>query len=285
MSGNGKSIINRRRTSSRNWRDMGQHVRIIPRLDIKNNTIVKGIHLEGLRVVGVPGEASRKYYAQGADEILYMDAVASLYERNSLHGIIREVTQDVFVPLTVGGGIRSIEDIRAILRAGADKVAINTAAIKRPQLIREAAETFGSQCIVASIEAKKHADGRWEAYIDTAREATGVDALEWVQQMVALGAGEVLITSIDHEGVRKGFEIDLVKRVTDSVDVPVIACGGCGSPQHIDDLLRQADVSAVACASIFHYDMFTIGQVKGSLASKGYPVSLRGSTVHANSHP
>ena len=161
--------------------------RIIPRLDIKNNTIVKGIHLEGLRVVGVPSEASQKYYDDGADEILYMDAVASLYERNSLKDIIRKVVGNVFVPLTVGGGIRSLENINAILRAGADKVAINTAAVKRPEFIREASKVYGSQCIVASIETKKVRQGKWEAYIDTGRESTGVDVIEWAQRLVDLG--------------------------------------------------------------------------------------------------
>lgn len=252
-------------------------IRIIPRLDIKNNTIVKGIHLEGLRVVGVPEEASLKYYAQGADEILYMDAVASLYERNSLKDIIRRVAEDVFVPLTVGGGLRTVQDIREVLRAGADKVALNTAVIRRPELIREAAGMFGSQCIVVSIEAKKTGDGRWEAYIDTGREATGVDALEWAERAVRLGAGEILITSIDHEGMKKGFEIDLVRRITNAVPIPVIACGGCGDARHIEELLAAAPVSAVACASIFHYDLCPIPQVKKHLLSRDIPVSDRNS--------
>lgn len=263
---------------------MSAKVRIIPRLDIKNNTVVKGIHLEGLRVVGVPGELSRAYYAQGADEILYMDAVASLYERNSLHGIIQEVAKDVFVPLTVGGGIRSIEDIRLILRAGADKVAINTAAIRNPDFIREAAQTFGSQCIVASIEAKKQPSGAWEAYVDTARESTNVDVLEWARRLVELGAGEILITSIDHEGVRKGFETDLIKRVCENVDVPVIACGGCGALEHMDHVLQNAEVSAIACASIFHYGTYRIDQAKEYLTSKGHRVSQRPFEVYENHH-
>ncbi|NTV28845.1 MAG: imidazole glycerol phosphate synthase subunit HisF, partial [Candidatus Omnitrophica bacterium] len=241
-------------------------VRIIPRLDIKNNTIVKGIHLEGLRVVGVPADASRKYYAEGADEILYMDAVASLYERNSLNDIVRRVTDEVFVPLTVGGGIRSIADIREVLRSGADKVAINTAAVRRPEFIREAAQTFGSQCIVASIEAKKKPDGSWEAYIDTGREATGIDVLDWARRLVELGAGELLVTSIDHEGMKNGFEVDLVKAVAHLVPIPVIASGGCGRPEHIAQLLHKAPASAVACASIFHYGLYDVAGVKRHLA-------------------
>lgn len=254
---------------------MKRRLRIIPRLDIKNNTIVKGIHLEGLRVVGVPAVASRAYYAQGADEILYMDVVASLYERNSLQDIVREVSQNVFVPMTVGGGIRSIKDIKELLRSGADKVAINTAAIKDPGLIREASLAFGSQCIVGSIEAKRMPNGRWEAYIDTARESTGVDALDWACELVKLGAGEILVTSIDHEGTGKGFEVPLIKAIASAVDVPVIACGGCGSAEHVERLLEEADVSAVACASIFHYERYTIKGFKDELAGKGYVVSVR----------
>ncbi len=259
---------------------MDSKIRIIPRLDIKNNTIVKGIHLEGLRVVGVPAEASLKYYLQGADEILYMDAVASLYERNSLKDIIRKVTENVFVPLTVGGGIRTIEDIREILHSGADKVAINTAAIKRPEFIREASKAFGSQCIVGSIEAKKLRDGYWEAYIDTGREATGVDAVEWTKRLVDLGAGELLITSIDHEGMRNGFETELIERINNVVPIPVIACGGCGNPKHVVDLIAKTKVSAVACASIFHYDLFDIGAVKEHLKSNNIAVSVRAKESH-----
>lgn len=254
---------------------MSRKLRIIPRLDIKNNTIVKGIHLEGLRVVGVPAQASRRYYADGADEILYMDAVASLYERNSLRDIIRQVAADVFVPLTVGGGIRSLDNVRDILRAGADKVAINTAAVRRPPLITEASRAFGSQCIVGSIEAKRLPNGRWEAYVDTGRESTGLDAIDWARHLVDLGAGELLVTSIDHEGTRHGFEIDLIKEITSHVRVPVIACGGCGAPRDIQKLLAAADVSAVACASIFHYHLYSVKEVKTYLDQRGVPVSIR----------
>lgn len=250
-------------------------------MDIKNNTIVKGIHLEGLRVVGVPEEASRKYYAQGADEILYMDAVASLYERNSLLDIVRRVADNVFVPLTVGGGLRTVQDIRDVLRAGADKVTLNTAAIRRPELIREAVGTFGSQCIVVSIEAKKKSAAQWEAYIDTGREATGIDVLKWAERVAKLGAGELLITSIDHEGMKKGFEIDLIRCITNAVPIPVIACGGCGGAEHIEELFKVVPVSAVACASIFHYDLCSIPQVKKHLLSRGILVSDRNG-LHEN---
>lgn len=254
---------------------MKHNLRIIPRLDIKNDTIVKGIHLEGLRVVGVPDEASRKYYEQGADEILYMDAVASLYERNSLTEIIRKIADHIFVPLTVGGGIRTIDNIREILRAGADKVAINTAAIKRPEFIREASKKFGSQCIVGSIEAKRIGRDKWEAYIDTGREATGVDAFQWAQKLVDLGIGELLITSIDHEGTQKGFETNLIKKIARHVPVPVIACGGCGNLDHLVELIEQTNISAVTCASIFHYGKYKIEDVKKYLCSKEISVSLR----------
>ena len=216
---------------------MARKVRIIPRLDVKNNTVVKGIHLEGLRVVGIPSELARKYYLTGADELLYMDAVASLYERNSLQDIIKKTVSEVFIPLTVGGGIRTLDDIKNILRAGADKVAINTASVKRPEFIKEAANRFGSQCIVASIEAKRVREGKWEAYIDTGRESTGLDVFEWAQHLVDLGAGELLITSIDREGTKKGFEIELIKKIADVVPIPVIASGGAGHPQHIVDLI------------------------------------------------
>ncbi len=254
---------------------MRQQLRIIPRLDIKNDTVVKGIHLEGLRVVGVPAEAVARYYMEGADEVLYMDAVASLYERNSLKEIIQTAAEKIFVPLTVGGGIRTVEDIKEILRAGADKVAINTAAVKKPDFIKEASQMFGSQCIVGSIEAKKVSGGRWEIYIDTARESTGLDAIDWAQRLVDLGVGELLVTSIDYEGTKKGFEIDLIRRIAEVVSVPVIACGGCGHPKHIEALLESTDVSAVACASIFHYGLYSINEVKEYLFNQTIPVSIR----------
>ena len=212
---------------------------------------------------------------KGADEILYMDAVASLYERNSLKDIIRKIAGHIFVPLTVGGGIRKIDDIREILRAGADKVAVNTAAVKQPDFVREASEKFGSQCIVGSIEAKKIGPDRWEAYVDTGRESTGVDAFEWAQQLVALGAGELLVTSIDREGTQRGFEIDLIKKIARHVPVPVVACGGCGCPEHLVELIEQTNVSAVACASIFHYDKYGIQDVKRHLHARDIGVSLR----------
>ena len=250
------------------------NIRIIPRLDVKNDTIVKGIHLEGLRVVGKPQELALKYYENGADELLYMDAVASLYERNSLHDIISKTSEKVFVPITVGGGLRSIDDIRNVLRSGADKVAINTAAIKKPEFITEAANTFGSQCIVASIEAKKIADNKWEAFIDTGRESTGINAIDWAHRCVELGAGELLITSIDNEGTKKGFEIDLIKKISSKVPIPVIACGGAGKKSDFINLFNSTNIEAISCASILHYDIMTISQIKHELHEKSIPVRL-----------
>lgn len=249
------------------------NIRIIPRLDVKNDTVVKGIHLEGLRVVGNPTDLAVDYYREGADEILYMDAVASLYERNSLIPIVEKTSKAVFIPMTVGGGIRSLDDIQSLLRAGADKVAINTAAIKRPELIQEAAERYGSQCIVLSIEAKRLGD-RWEAYIDTGRQATGVDAVEWAERATALGAGEILLTSIDHEGMKKGYDIPLTREISRRVKVPVIACGGAGEPVHIHDVIQEGRADAVSFASIVHYRLHAIGGIKKFLAEKNVDVRL-----------
>jgi len=228
-------------------------LRVIPRLDIKGPNLVKGIHLEGLRVVGKPERFARHYYEQGADELLYVDIVASLYGRNSLLPIIERTAREIFIPLTVGGGLRSIDDIRTVLRAGADKVAINTAAVRRPEFIREAAHKFGSSTIVVSIEALRHADGTYEAYTDNGREKTGLNALAWAEQAAELGAGEILITSIDREGTGKGFDPELTCAVARRVPVPVIACGGAGSVCHVVDAAREGEAQAVALASILHF--------------------------------
>ena len=229
------------------------NIRVIPRLDIKGPNLVKGIHLEGLRVLGRPEEFALGYYNQGADELIYMDVVASLYGRNNLTDIVRRTAENIFIPLTVGGGIRTIDDIREILCAGADKVAINTAAIKNPKLITEAAKKFGSQCIVVSIEAIRRDDRKFEAYTDNGRERTGIDAFAWAQQAVDLGAGEILITSIDREGTRKGFDIDLMSKFTEAINVPVIACGGAGCLEDFAEVILASRVDAVCAASVFHY--------------------------------
>ena len=238
------------------------NLRLIARLDIKGPNLIKGIQLEGLRVIGDPQAHARKYYAQGADELVYMDIVASLYGRNSLHDIIRRTAQDVFIPLTVGGGLRSVEDVRQILRSGADKVAINTAAVQRPQLVNEIATVFGSQCVVLSIEAKHLAAGKWEVYTDNGRERSGLDVIDWAQRGAALGAGELLVTSVDREGTRKGFDCELMRAVSAAVSIPVIASGGMGTVQHLVDVVQQGHADAVAMADILHYERATMAQVR-----------------------
>lgn len=246
--------------------------RLIARLDIKGPNVIKGIHLEGLRVVGQPGPMARRYYEQGIDEIVYMDTVASLYGRNNILPVVEEAARDIFVALTVGGGMRSVDDIVAALRSGADKVAINTAAIARPALISEAAETLGSQCIVLSIEAKRRGEGRWEALTDNGRERTGVDVLEWVRQAEDLGAGEILVTSVDQEGTRRGFDHSLFQAVRQRVSIPVIGCGGAGTTAHVVDAVRRDGLDAIACASLFHYDHAPVPRLKAALTAAGIAV-------------
>lgn len=238
------------------------NLRLIPRLDIKGPNLIKGIHLEGLRVVGDPQEFAIRYYQAGADELIYMDIVASLYGRNNLSDIIQRAADNVYIPITVGGGIRTIADARHLLRSGADKVAINTAAIARPELISEVAHRFGSQAMVLSVEAKQLAKGKWEAYTDNGRERTGFDVIEWVQRGVELGAGEILLTSVDREGTRKGFDLELVRAVSNAVSVPVIASGGMGSAE---DLLAAANVGGadgVAMADVLHYGRTTLKELR-----------------------
>ena len=228
-------------------------VRIIPRLDIKGPNLVKGVHLEGLRVLGKPYRFARHYYEQGADELIYMDVVASLYGRNSLLHIIEQTSREIFIPLTVGGGLRTVDDIRSVLLAGADKVSLNTAAIRTPELITEASTRFGSSTIVVSIEAKKQIDGSYEAYTDNGRERTGVDVFDWVGRVGALGAGEILLTSIDQEGTGKGFDLELTRRVAESVSIPVIACGSAGDVEDVFEVVDRGRADAVSLASILHY--------------------------------
>ena len=229
-------------------------IRIIPRLDIKGPNLVKGIHLEGLRVLGQPADFAKYYYENGADELMYVDVVASLYERNSLHDIITNTAKQIFIPLTVGGGIRTIDDIRNVLKAGADKVSLNTAAIKNPQIIKEASRTFGSSTIVVSIEAIKEINGKYFAYIDNGREYTGIDVMQWVKKIEDLGAGEIVITSVDREGTGLGFDIDLVRQVSNLVSIPVIAHGGASNEENIADVIKLGNADAVAVSSILHYD-------------------------------
>ena len=245
--------------------------RVIARLDIKGPNLVKGIQYEGLRVIGDPAEHAVRYYDEGADELLYIDIVASLYERNNLIDVVARTASQIFVPLTVGGGIRKVEDVTQLLRAGADKVAINTAAIRRPALVTEASQMFGSQCIVVSIEAKRRPQGGWEAYTDNGREKTGVDAVEWAHRAVELGAGELLLTSVDMEGTRRGFDLELIAAIGPHVGVPVIACGGAGTIDHVAATLRSG-ADAVAVASLLHYKTETVGSLKAGLRERGLEV-------------
>ena len=250
------------------------NVRLIARLDIKGPNLIKGIHLEGVRVIGDPQAFAGKYYESGIDELIYMDAVASLYGRNSLTEIIKHVTQYVFIPLTVGGGVRSVEDVSSLLRAGADKVSINTAAIKRPELIREVTQRFGSQCMVLSIEAKQVGVNRWEAYTDNGREKTGRDVVEWAKEGVALGAGEILLTSVDKEGTKLGFDTALVSAVSTAVPVPVIASGGMGKLSHVVDVVKKGQADAVAMASVLHYGLMSLDEIRDGLTRADVSVRL-----------
>ena len=249
-----------------------KNVRLIARLDIKGPNLIKGIHLEGLRVLGDPNEFARRYYLDGADELLYMDSVASLYGRNHLGEIIKSAARDIFIPVTVGGGIRSLEDASEVLRSGADKVAINTAAVKNPQLITDIARKFGSQCVVLSVEAKQIGPFRWEAYTDNGRETTGLDVLDWVSRGVSLGAGEVLVTSIDKEGTRKGFDVDLIGAISGEVSVPIIASGGMGKYEDLLKVVCEGGADAVAMADILHYQRESLFGIRSMARAAGLGV-------------
>jgi cyclase len=236
--------------------------RLIARLDIKNEFVIKGIHMEGLRKVGDPVDLAKKYYHSGIDEIVFMDAVASLYERNNLFHIIEEACKEIFIPITIGGGIRSIHDIEKALKAGADKVALNTQAVKTPQLIKEASRIYGSQCIIGSIEAKRRGN-HWEAFTDNGREETGIEVIGWAKKLQELGAGEILLTSVDQEGTKKGFDIDLIKNVSEGVEIPVIASGGAGSIEDVEKLISNTPhISGVAIAAIIHYNLCSVEGIK-----------------------
>ena len=250
----------------------GSPTRIIPKLEVKGPNLIKGIHLEGLRVVGTPEEAALRYYREGADELIYMDIVASLYRRDNLLEVVRRTAEQVFIPLTVGGGVRSLEDFRTFLRVGADKVAMNTAVVARPEIITEAAEAFGSQCVVVSIEAVRKGPRRWEPYTDSGRTPTGFDAVEWAVKAASLGAGEILLTSIDMDGTCRGYDIELIEAVTTAVPIPVIASGGAGHPGHIGEAIATGGADAVAVAHILHFNKFTMSDVKNHLRSSGLPV-------------
>ncbi len=254
---------------------MGLAKRIIPCLDVNAGRVVKGINFVGLRDAGDPVEVARRYDEQGADEVTFLDITASSDDRDLILPIIEAVSAQVFIPLTVGGGVREVKDVRRLLNAGADKISINTAAVNRPELVAEAAQHFGSQCIVVAIDAKRSATvSGWEVFTHGGRHATGLDAVAWAVRCAELGAGEILLTSMDRDGTREGFDLALTRAVTDAVGVPVIASGGVGSLQHLCDGILQGGADAVLAASIFHYGEYTVRQAKDLMCAQGIEVRL-----------
>ena len=251
-----------------------KNLRLIARLDIKGSNLIKGVQLEGLRVIGDPNEFALDYYNQGADELIYMDCVASLYGRNHLGDLIDRATKNIFRPITVGGGVRSIDDAQSILRSGADKVAINTGAVKNPQLITEVANRYGTQCMVLSIEAKKVSSNQWEVLTDNGREKTGLDVMQWAKLGEQAGAGEILITSVDKEGTRTGFDLDLLKSVSSSVDIPIIASGGMGKPEDAISAVEIGNVDAIAMADIIHYKRSSFSEIRKVATNAGIKVRV-----------
>jgi len=251
---------------------MGLAKRIIPCLDIADGRVVKGVNFVNLRDAGDPVEVARRYDEQGADEIAFLDIRASVENRGLLYEMINAVAEQVFIPLTVGGGVNSVDDIRALLNAGADKVSINTGGIRRPELFAEASAHFGAQCIVAAIDAKQCAVDQWQVYIHGGRTPTGIDAIEWAREVVERGAGEILLTSMDRDGARSGFDLALTRAVVDAVDVPVIASGGVGALRHLVEGITLGGADAVLAASIFHYGEFTIGQAKSAMRAAGLEI-------------
>ncbi|MBK4733785.1 imidazole glycerol phosphate synthase subunit HisF [Noviherbaspirillum pedocola] len=248
--------------------------RIIPCLDVTAGRVVKGINFVELRDAGDPVEIARRYDEQGADEITFLDITASSDERDLILHIIEAVASQVFIPLTVGGGVRAVEDVRRLLNAGADKVSINTSAVTNPQLVEDAAGKYGSQCIVVAIDAKRAGDGRWEVFTHGGRKATGLDAVDWARRMQKLGAGEILLTSMDRDGTRSGFDLGLTRAVSDAVDVPVIASGGVGGLQDLADGVTKGHADAVLAASIFHYGQHTVQEAKRYMADQGIAMRL-----------
>jgi cyclase len=252
---------------------MSLKVRLIPCLDVKDGRVVKGVQFVDLKDAGDPVEHARAYDAAGADELCFLDITASSDDRAILLDVVRRTAEQCFMPLTVGGGVREVKDVRALLLAGADKVSINTAAVKRPELVREAAEKFGSQCIVVAVDAKR-SGSRWSVFTHGGRNDTGLDAVDWAVNMARLGAGEILLTSMDRDGTRSGFDIDLTRRVADAVPIPVIASGGVGSVDHLVAGVVLGHASAVLAASIFHFGEIAIGEAKRRMAAAGVAVRL-----------
>ena len=248
--------------------------RIIPCLDVKDGRVVKGVNFVGLRDAGDPVEQAKLYDAQGADELCFLDITASHEGRDTLYDMVSQVAESCSIPFTVGGGVRTVEDIRKLLLAGADKVGINTAAVNNPEFVREAAQKFGSQCIVVAIDVKKADSGKYEIFTHGGRNATGLDAIEWAKKMVDYGAGELLVTSMDRDGTGEGFNIDMTKVIVDAVSVPVIASGGVGTKEHFVEGFRDAGASALLAASVFHFGTYTINEVKQALADAKVPVRM-----------
>jgi cyclase len=247
-------------------------MRVIPCLDVKDGRVVKGVNFVDLVDAGDPVEQAKIYDAEGADELCFLDITASAENRDTLYDVVRRTAEQCFMPLTVGGGVRTVEDIRRLLLAGADKSSINTAAVARPEFVREAAEKFGSQCIVVAIDAKQTAPGRWEVFTHGGRRSTGLDAVDWTRRMAEYGAGEILLTSMDRDGTKAGFDIALTRAVADAVTIPVIASGGVGTLEHMVEGIREGHATAVLAASIFHFGTYRIAQVKARLAAAGIPV-------------
>ena len=246
--------------------------RIIPCLDVKDGRVVKGTNFVGLRDAGDPVELAHRYDEERADELVFLDITASSDQRKTTVDMARSCASQVFIPFTIGGGIRSVEDMRAMLKAGADKTSLNTAAIKNPELIREGAAKFGSQCVVLAVDARRNGEHSWEVYINGGRTPTGLDCLEWVKKAVGLGAGEILLTSMDADGTKDGYDVELTRAVSEAVDVPVIASGGAGKLEHFYEVLTEGKADAVLAASVFHYGTFTVRQVKEYLKSRGVEV-------------
>ena len=249
-------------------------VRIIPCLDVHAGRVVKGVRFEELRDAGDPVAVAAAYEKQGADELVFLDITASSDGRKTMIDVVERTADEVFMPLTVGGGLRSVEDIRTMLHAGADKVSLNTSAVKDPELVRTASKAFGNQCIVVAIDAKRVAPGKWEVFTHGGRNSTGIDVIQWARQMREYGAGELLLTSMDADGTQAGYDIPLTRAVCDAVDIPVIASGGAGNLNHLTDVLRDGHASAVLAASIFHFGTYTVRQAKEHLKSAGLPVRL-----------
>lgn len=248
--------------------------RVIPCLDVKDGVVVKGVRFRNLRRTGDPAELAGFYEEQGADEIVFLDVSASLEGREAMLDVIRRTASTVYIPLTVGGGVRGLEYFERLLRSGADKVSVNTAAVENPKLISRAASVFGSQCVVVAIDAKKVSEGRWEVYTYSATRPTGLDAVEWASRVEELGAGEILLTSIDRDGTKMGYDLQLTRKVSEAVSIPVIASGGAGNPFHLYQALTEGKADAALAASIFHYGEYSVREVKRYLASKGVPVRV-----------